>query len=127
MNKDYIKPVLNKEPKEVIVHVGTNDTRHRNSSEIIQELAELHHQITQRCPKTTIVISELTCREDHADLKRKVTEVNSLLRTYCKENKIGLISHRNIDSTSLNGSKLHLNQFGTSKFAKNIISYLRDF
>lgn len=111
----------------MLVVFGTNDTRYRPANEIMQGLVDLHHQIKENSPETSIVMSELIKRDDHPTAKSNVLEVNKLIRDYCNKNKIDFISHNNIHESSLNGSRLHLNRSGTALFAKNLITYLKRF
>ena len=99
-------------------HRYYDDTWCRQPSEIMQDLVELHHQIKESSPET---------KRRSSNSKSKHLEVNKLLKVYCNKNKINLMNHDNIDSKSLNGSRLHLNQLGTSLFAKNITIYLKGF
>ena len=59
-------------------------------------------------------------------MTKKITEVNELLKHYCKLNKWALIKHNNIESNHLNSYGLHLNRSGTALLAKNIISFLNN-
>lgn len=125
--KDYIKPILKRNPKRFVIRVGTNDTINQQPSQIVQKITELHHQIMESNPETVVVISELIGREDHPTAKLKVQEVNKLLKDHCNKNRIDLIRHTNINAKSLNGSRLHLNLSGTALLAKNVIIHFKGF
>ena len=44
-----------------------------------------------------------------------------------QNSEVCLLTHNNINAKALNGSKLHINQTGTTLFAKNIIDHLNSF
>ncbi|CAB4016912.1 Zinc finger MYM-type 1, partial [Paramuricea clavata] len=121
---DYVKPILRRKPDNIILHVGTNDTSKRKATEIMNDIDRLCQEIKEAAPDVEIVLSELTKREDNEKAKQTVNEVNKLLENYCTATNLSLITHNNITNTSLNRSHLHLNRYGSSIFARNIIKYL---
>ena len=122
---DYIKPVLRRKPDNIVLHVGTNDTTSRKATEIMNDIDKLCQEIKEAAPETEIIISELVNREDNTKAKTTVNEVNKLLGDYCTATNLHLITHENITSSSLNRSNLHLNKYGSSIFARNIVNYLQ--
>jgi lysophospholipase L1-like esterase len=121
---DYVKPILRRKPDNIILHVGTNDTSKRKATEIMNDIYRLCQEIKEAAPDVEIILSELTKREDNEKAKQTVNELNKLLENYCTATNLSLITHNNITNTSLNISHLHLNRYGSSIFARNIIKYL---
>ena len=75
----------------------------------------------------TVAISELTPRADSDQNLVKSAAVNVELGRLCARGTTPLIKHSNIDATKhLNGSKLHLNKYGTSLLAGNYVKFLRN-
>ena len=73
---DYIKPTLKRKPDKVVIHVGTNDTKHREAPQIVESIDQLYEKIKTNSRDTDITLSELIIREDSATMKIKVLEVN---------------------------------------------------
>ena len=124
---EYIKPVLRRKPDNIVLHVGTNDTKNRKATEIMNDIDNLWQEIKVAAPGAELIISKLINREENMKSKQTVIEVNKLLEDYCTATNLGLIIHDNITSTSLNRSNLHLNRYGSSIFARNIVRYLQHF
>lgn len=123
---DYIKPSLAAKPKEIILHVGTNDIHSSSPKKIADEIISLGVKIKKSAPDTKVAISSLTTREDDELIIPKLKETNKQLKLLSRRNDIGLITHDNIDSSCLSRDLLHLNKKGSSFLATNIIKYLRE-
>ena len=119
--KDHIKPLLRRNPDEIIIHVGTNSLRSSNTPrECAVELIDLAES------SAMISISGLINRSDDEALARKVPDVNKVLKECCQQKNWGFVDHSNISRTShLNRSGLHLNKKGTTRLAQNFINHLR--
>ena len=52
-----IPPLSTTKPKNVILHVGTNDLHNKKPSDIMKDARELCDQIQNTCPNSTITIS----------------------------------------------------------------------
>ena len=124
---DYIKPVLRRKPDSIILHVGTNDTTTKKATDVMSDINKLCQEIKKAAPDVEIILSELINREDNKIAKHTINEVNKLLANYCVANNLSLLTHNNITSTSLNRSLLHLNKYGSSLLAKNIVKSLQHF
>ena len=124
--KDHIKPLLRRNPDEIIIHVGTNNLRSTNSPrECAEELIDLAESVSSES-SAMITISSLISRSDDESLAGKVPDVNKVLKQFCKQRSWGYIDHSNISATDhLNRSGLHLNKGGTSRLAQNFINHLR--
>ena len=75
-----IPPLSTTKPKNVILHVGTNDLHNKKPADIMKDARELCDQIQNTCPNSTI--SSIITRNDDEN-GFKVFEVNNLLRQLC--------------------------------------------
>lgn len=123
---DFIKPLLRKNPDEIILHVGTNSLRSCDTPRACaDEIIDLATMVSRESP-AKIALSSLVCRSDDEALAYKIAEVNTTLKDCCTRKSWGFIDHSNISpSNHLNRSGLHLNKSGTSRLARNFINYLR--
>ena len=122
--RHYIQPTLDKSPEEIILHTGTNDLRSedKNTQEIANEIIDLAY----RCKKdiNRVIVSSITPRSDH--LQQKAQDVNKILESECNARNLGFIRHNNISTARhLNGSKLHLNEYGIGILAKKFINIMK--
>ena len=124
--KDHIKPLLRRNPDEIIIHVGTNSLHSSNTPlECTAELIDLAESVSSES-SAMISISSLITRSDDEALAAKVPDVNKVLKEHCLQKNSGFVDHSNIsESSHLNRSGLHLNKGGTSRLARNFINYLR--
>ena len=74
-------------------------------------------------PKSEIVISELTARND--DYCDAVKAVNKRLKQFCNQNNWKLINYANISSKGLNKGGLRLNREGNELLQKNFVNFMR--
>ena len=122
---DHIKPILRKKTEKLIVHVGTNSLKSRESSaRCAEEIVNLGESIKSSVPELDLAISGLITRSDDEMLTRKVDEVNTALKQSCLQKGWKFIDHANITSENLNRSKIHLNKSGTSMMARNFTNYI---
>ncbi len=70
-------------------------------------------------PKTDIVISLCTRKNDRPGLNNKVTKCNEFLRKICERNNLHCIDNNNIDESCFGMKRLHLNRKGSSYLASN--------
>ena len=123
---DFIKPLLRKNPDEIILHVGTNSLRSCDTPRACaDEIIDLATMVNCESP-AKIALSSLVCRSDDQALACKIAEVNRILKDCCTRKSWGFVDHSNISTPNhLNRSGLHLNKSGTSRLAQNFINYLR--
>ena len=121
--KDYLKPLLRKNPTTLILHVGTNDASNlkENADEIFNELLELKNEILRTLPSCHVIISTPTQRKDNMKANSKLKVLNQKIAALGMER----INNNNIVEADLGRKKLHLNMKGTDKLAKNFTNYLR--
>ena len=113
---DFIKPLLKRQPDEVILHIGTNNLPSTLSPEqIVDEILKLGLIITSygiKCTISTII------RHDDG-FWQKACEVNQLLFSEIPAEQ--LIDNSELESKHLNGSRLHLNTAGSAKLASQLL------
>jgi len=119
--EDFIKPILTKDPENIIIHVGTNDVNSKEPRLTAQGIINLARQIEGDTSNTNIAISGLVSRAD--DRGGKVSSVNKILKKFCRQNHWNFIEHHNVNLTHLNQGGLHLSKFGTALVAENFCKY----
>ena len=105
----YIKPTLNQQPDEIILHVGTNNIKHLTPRATAERIVDLGNNIVSECPNTKVTISNLLCRSDDGLLNANVKEVNKVLNSFTRQNQWKFLTHSNIKNSHLKASGLHLN------------------
>lgn len=123
---DFIKPYLRRKPKNLIIHVGTNNIKSDKPKSIKSKLANLIQNIKKDHTSVRIAVSSLTTRKDDPALTSKISSVNNSLEQYCKSNDIDFINNKSVDSTCINRGGLHLNRQGTVNLAANFRNYLHN-
>ena len=122
---DYIKPILRRKPDKLILHVGTNSLKGREtSSRCAQEIKTLTETISKSLPYTELAISSLITRSHDETMKNKVCQVNTELKQLCQQKNWKFIDNANITVNELNRSKIHLNKTGTKILATNFSKYI---
>ena len=117
--RDYLKPNLELQPDEVVLHVGTNDLKAKNgktSKEVAEAIVDLAKQI-EGSSEAQVIVSGLVTRKDK--LNDKVSEVNNHLTKFCRQNDWRFIEHNNINEKGLNRGGVHLNFAGNKRIFKN--------
>ena len=117
----YLMPLIQKQPDNIILHVGRNDASYRNSSKIVNNLLKLRLFISQKLPIANITLSKPIMRSDTAAGKVTIEEVNKQLNDF----DFDMIDNSNLSRAHLNGRGLHLNTKGMLQFAKNLIEGIR--
>ena len=119
--KHYLAPTLEQKPDSVVLHVGTNDLKGKDTaSEISKRIVDLAMNCAEH--STKVVVSGLVKRGD--ELNGKAEAVNTILKGSCSKRNIAFIEHNNIGMHDLNNSKLHLNKIGASKLNSNILNFI---
>lgn len=122
---DYIKPIIRKEPDEVILHVGTNDlASSKEPKDIAENIVKVCQNIEDELPNVRINISEIIFRKDSADIDKIRMEVNKKLKAFCKSRDWKVISH-SFAAEDLNPKGIHLNKKGISNLAGTLNNYLK--
>ena len=80
---DYVKPAMQKKPKALMIHTGTNDIQQEiNTMKIVKKLVKVIKEIDSE-KETEIIFSCLIQREDH-DFRDQIEEINVKLKRYCE-------------------------------------------
>ena len=125
--KHYLDPSLHLEPREIILHAGTNDLRDSSPRTVAEKLVDVGNLVSSSSPNAKVTISALTQRFDEESHGRKVTECNKIIKSFCNQNGWGLVQHQNIDLSCVNGHKLHFNRKGIAILASNFVNYLTNW
>ena len=109
--KHHIKGCLqDNSPDSIILHVGTNNLKNKES---VEDIANdiMDTAIFVKKEKTNVFVSGLTDRNNRLNDKGK--SVNSLLKRRCDEEKICFVDNTNINVD------MYLNKFGTLRLVNN--------
>ena len=120
---DYIKPLLQKCPDTIILHIGTNNCPNESSRSILDKLLNLKGFILKSLPSSKIIISSIINRTDNAKASLTVKHLNNHLRSL----EVDVIDNENINKDCLGKKGLHLNDQGCGKFAMNLIRKIKTF
>lgn len=120
--KHYLKPTLEKNPQQILLHVGTNDLRDQNPNVVVDNVVELARKIESET-SARIILSELVTRSDNVS-SESVKNVNKKLKKFCNQNNWKLVQHQNITINDLNQSGLHLNNRGNNILFNNFVNCL---
>ena len=112
------------DPSHVLIHTGTNNLPSESAESCVTEIKNLALKVKKKFPNSSVGISGMVYREDiNVDSKR--VKVNEMVQLMAKDNNILYIDNSVIDSSALNGSKLHLSAKGSSLLAVQFIKFLR--
>ena len=62
----HVHPILDRKPKHIIVHIGTNDATRSTSREVLDKLLKLKTLIKEALPETEVTFSTPTIRSDNS-------------------------------------------------------------
>uniref|UniRef100_A0A7M5XK91 Scavenger receptor cysteine-rich type 1 M130 n=1 Tax=Clytia hemisphaerica TaxID=252671 RepID=A0A7M5XK91_9CNID len=119
---DFVKPLLKKSPKFLIVHAGTNDIT--SGCQTKENLETIRNLVTETSPSTELIFSEVLLREDRINSQSLVKEKNKIIGNFCERYNLHFIEHNNISRKMLASKKLHLNGGGISTFAQNLKKFV---
>ena len=123
--QDYLKPLLRRNPHQIILHVGTNDIKSEKSpDQLVEGIVKLVCQVREKSAHIKVAISALTIRKDGHLIQTKVNQTNNLLNSFCSDNNVDFINHTNIDLDCLNRGGLHLNRRGSMIMQRNYMDFL---
>ena len=120
---DYIKPLLRKYPKNMILHIGTNNTINDTSRIVLDKILSLKAFVEKALPDCDVCISNFTLRTDNSKASLTVNNVNQHLSTL----QLDVIDNSNISNVRLSRRGLHLNIQGLGKLAINFIKKIKSF
>ena len=114
--KDFLKPYLKRSPRNIILHVGTNNSVNDLSSVILNKLLSLKKNfIHTEFPDSSVILSNVIDRSDNSIVRLKISNFNKHFNSL----KIDTIDSGNISLEHLSGSGLRLNRHGNGKFVMN--------
>ena len=118
---DYIAPLLRKEPKYIILHIGSNDAPYKTSSDILDDILKLKTHIESVLPNVAIYLSSPIPRFDNVTAGYTIHH----LRNKMKDLNFKIIQNDNIDANCIGKIGLHPNGKGTGRLAMNYISLMK--
>ena len=87
---DYMAPLLRKKPKNIILHIGSNDSNYKPAEQIFTEISDLKHYIEDVIPGVNVILSCLVIRADNINanhtLPRLEDSIRSSFRFVCNNN-----------------------------------------
>ena len=98
----YLMLLLQKQPDNVILHVGTSGPSFCNSSEIVNNILKLKSFLSQKLPNVNIILSKPIMRSDTATGKATIEEVNKQLNDF----DFDMMDNKNLSRAHLNGRRL---------------------
>ena len=117
----HVTPLLNKNPEQVIIHVGTNDAPFKTSEDIVKDLQMLRAYTENNLPaRSKVIISTPIMRSDNKLANSRIREVNSAFKTLPNT-----ILNDKFDGQCLGRKGLHLNRRGSGKLAANFIEQMQ--
>ena len=118
----HLVPLLQKQPKTIIIHIGTNNCINETSEAIMFRIDELVKFVKRKLPQCTVIMSTPTIRLDLA----KATLTTKRLSEKIKISQHQTIVNDNITKEHLGLKGLHLNSRGTVQLAKNFLDTLKN-
>ena len=123
--KHHVIPCMERQPDQVILHVGCNDIRSKDAPNTIAgRIVDLASDMQKE--KTKVTVSALIPRNDSNELDEKTKAVNAELKQMCSQRNIDIIEHLNLNRNIHVNGNVHLSRTGTSAFAGNISRYLKN-
>lgn len=116
-----LDPLVKKKPGKIILHVGTQDTVHKNSKTILNDLFKLKQHIEAQLPGVMVVLSCPITRVDNSKSRLTITHLIESVKPL----KVNYLLNVNIGENCLGRKGLHLNPKGVGRFATNLISLIR--
>ena len=89
---DYVKPVMRKKPKALVIHTGTNDIEQEiNTMKMVKKLVKVIQEIDSE-KETEIIFSGLIQGED-LDFRDQMEEINVKLKRYCESKRYRFVEN----------------------------------
>ena len=118
---DYLKPLLKKNPDNIILHFGTNNSVNKTYRNILSVILSLKNFIEKLRPECKVILLNMIYRSDNGKASLAVKNVNDHLDAL----NIDVVDNRNIVGNCLNNSGLHLNSTRYGNLAINFIRKMK--
>ena len=118
---NYLKPLLKKNPDNIILHIQTNNSVNETSWVILNEILSLKNFIENLRPKYKVFVSNVIYLSDNGKASLTVKNVNDHLDAL----NIDVVDNRNVGGNCLTNSELHLNRTGYGKLVINFIKKMK--
>ena len=118
---ENIKPILRHKPEYIILHVGTNGALKLPPNEILDKILKLKTKIEEINKDCKVIISTPTYRFDSRKAGNTVNELTNMLINL----NVPIVNNKNISRKDLGYKGLHLNSYGSSRLAMNLISVIK--
>lgn len=121
--KDIVEKPHFEDPKQILIHVGTNDMEQLSNADCIKSLSNLISDTSKKFPNTKVFYSNLLARNDEHQSRVKALNATIYKQIESLPN-VHVIDNSNISTEFLHDRK-HLNKEGVRVFARNIIQAMR--
>ena len=118
---DNIKTTVWHKPEYIILHNGTNNTLNLPPNEILDKILELKKKIEEINKDCKVIISTPTYRFDNRKAGNTANELTNMLINL----NVTIVNNKNISRKHLGYKGLHLNSYGSSRLAMNLISVIK--
>ena len=118
---NYLSPLLENEPKVIVLHNGTNDVVMKSSDIILNEISKLKLHFESKLSGANVIISCPAMRIDNCKARLTIKHLISKI----KHMKVKYMLNNNISENCLGRKGLHLNPRGTGRLVVNLISLIR--
>jgi hypothetical protein len=120
----YLYPLLQKEPEYLILHVGTNDCTYHTSDTVLKDLLSLKKHVEVKIPGIKVILSLPVSRFDNN--VTSCQRVQELIKKLVGLN-LPCLNNCNLTRKHIGKKGLHLNNYGTARYAMNLISLIKSF
>lgn len=122
--KNYLKQIIRQNSDVLIIHVGTYDIT-IGHQDTLENLKVFTKKLREKCPDTIIAYSSILTRIDRKGVKSTVKNMNTRLKSFCKEEGIAYINNENINEECLcQKMLLTLNNKGRAMLSENLTEYI---
>ena len=94
---DYLSPLLEKEPKVIVLHIGTSDVVIKSSDTILNEILKLKLHIESKLSGANVIISCPAMRIDNPKARLTIKHIISKI----KHMKVRYMLNNNISNSCL--------------------------
>ena len=119
----YLISRIQKKPRNIILHVGTNDVKNLPSRTVLDIVLQLKALVKDSLSTCRVFISTLTLSTDDGKAQIRVRQ----LTKHLLQLKIDTINNNNINVRHPGGKGLHLNQSGSNLLRKNFLNAIEKF